>query len=227
MIGIQCVKSLDDRYPMGCGRELFYSLIGEKGTGSWEPKTRRILDTGTAIHAQLQAYLTEVVARSDDTEQFTPEADINPEVNEVADRMDISGHTDGIYIVQEGEDEVRFGIEIKSINDAGYKKTTGPHPAHIMQGTIYQKCLDLPVMLFIYYNKNDSSIAEYPQIFDQHRWDAIEEKLNFIRECTLKEELPVQETSFQCNRCKYKGICKPPTRKGRSEASLNFRKKER
>lgn len=209
-VGSQSGKSLCGNYTMGCGRELYYSFIGAPSEGAWEPRVRRILDTGSAIHAQLQAYLTEIAKRSDGQETFEPEADINPDKNEFADLMDLSGHTDGIYTVDNGKHQIRFGLEIKTINDAGYKSTGGPHAEHKIQGTIYQKCLDLPVMLFIYYNKNDSNIAEYAHIFDPRMWKAIEDKLNMVREHAMNETEPPREIGWQCGRCKYKGICKPP-----------------
>jgi CRISPR/Cas system-associated exonuclease Cas4 (RecB family) len=223
-IGSQSGKSLDGKYPMGCGRELYYSLIGASSEGNWPPRNRRILDTGTAVHAQLQAYLTEIAKRSDGTETFVPEADINPNTNEIADQMDISGHTDGIYTVTTEKDVVRFGLEIKTINDAGYKKTSGPHAEHLMQGTVYQKCLDLPIMVFLYYNKNDSSIAEFAHVYDARRWEAIENKLNFVRECAMDEEPPERELGWNCKTCKFAGVCKPPKQSRAARVGAHFRK---
>ena len=209
-VGSLSGKSLCGRYPMGCGRELYYSFTGAPSEDAWDPRTRRILDTGSAVHAQLQSYLSEIARRSGGEETFTPEADIDPNKNEVADMMDLSGHTDGVYLVDNGRSRIRFGLEIKTINDAGYKGTGGPHAEHKIQGTIYQKCLDLPVMLFLYYNKNDSNIVEYPHVYDPNMWKAIEDKLNFVRDHVMGETEPPQEVGWQCNRCKYKSTCKPP-----------------
>jgi len=225
-IGNQSGKSLCDKYPMGCGRELYYSLIGAESEGAWEPRVRRILDTGTAIHGQVQAYLEEIARRSDGEFEYTPEVDCAPDTNEVADMMDISGHTDGDCRVILSKDEVRFLLEIKSINDAGYAKTSGPHPEHKVQGTIYQKCMDVPVIVFLYYNKNDSSLAEFVHVFDHRIWEAIETKLNYVRDHAIAGTLPDQEPSFQCQRCKYKKVCDPPTKRKRASkaAARLFRK---
>ena len=228
MIGSKSGKSLCGNYPIGCGRELYYSLIGADAEGAWEPRMRRILDTGTAVHSQLQIYLEEIAARSDGAFTFVPEVDVDPDKNDLADMMDISGHTDGDSYAKEDEDEVRFLLEIKTINDAGYKKTSGPHPEHLMQGTIYQACLDVPVIVFLYYNKNDSSIAEYVHTFDSSRWEAIEAKLNVVREHAVAEDPPPRELSFQCQRCRYKKTCKPPRRgRGASKAAASLLRKER
>jgi hypothetical protein len=82
--------------------------------------------------------LAEVAKRRKKTETFEKEALIDPETNSVADVLDISGHTDGIYTITLPHLSVRFGIEIKSINDAGFKATKSVHPEHAVQGTIYQ-----------------------------------------------------------------------------------------
>lgn len=221
-------KSLDGQYSMGCGRLLYYDLVGEESEGAWEPRMRALLDTGSAVHAQLQAYLQEVAKRSGGTETFEPEAGIDPDNNEVADFLDISGHTDGIYTVTVPGLTIRFGIEIKTINDAGYKKTSGPHPEHITQGTIYQKCLDLPVMVFVYYNKNDSSMAEYAQVFDKRLWEAVVKKLEYVREHAYKLEPPERENGWHCSNCKYRKVCTPPRRTRGPEARVTsaFRKRK-
>lgn len=209
-VGSQSGKSLCGRYMMGCGRELYYGYTGAEMSSAREPRNRRILDTGHAIHLQLQSYLLAVADRSDGSEKFTMEVDIDPDTNEVAGRLDLSGHTDGIYEISDGQDDIRIGVEIKSINDSGYKDLTKPHREHQTQATIYQKCLDLPVMVFLYYNKNDSSIAEYLQVFDEDLWGAVERKLEYVRECAMKGKDPEREVSRSCAYCSFKPICKPP-----------------
>lgn len=228
-IGTFSGKSLCGKYPMGCARVLYYDLVGASSEGAIDPRLRRIFDTGSAIHAQLQGYLEVIAANSDGEYEFHPEVDINPNNNEIADQMDISGHTDGDNWVVLGEDKVRFLLEIKTINDAGYKKTSGPHAEHLMQGTVYQKCMDVPLIVFLYYNKNDSSMAEFVHQFDPKRWDAIVEKLNMVREHAFREEPPARETGWHCSNCKYKGICKPPRRgRGRDAKTVSaFRTKRK
>lgn len=211
-VGSTSGKSLCGKYSMGCGRQMYYDYTGAPSEGSWEPRMRRLLDTGSVIHAQLQAYMEVIAARSEGSETFTPEADIDPENNPVAQLLDLSGHADGIYRITSTPDQVRFGVEIKTINDAGYQKTSGPHQEHLTQGTIYQKCLDLPLMVYFYYNKNDSSVAEFIHIFDELRWAAIVKKINMVREHAYKDVPPEQETGWHCSNCKYRGICKPPRR---------------
>jgi hypothetical protein len=227
-IGSITGKSLCGRYTIGCGRLLYYDLVGAESEGAWEPRMRSLLDTGSAVHAQLQAYLREVSSRSNGTEMFEPEAVIDPRNNPIADTMDISGHTDGMYTIQIPDLSFRFGIELKTINDAGYHKTSNPHPEHITQGTIYQKCLDLPVMLFVYYNKNDSRMVEYPQVFDEALWNAIVEKLDCVRSSAFSGTPPERENGWHCTNCKYRKVCQPPKRSKGPDARVTsaFRKRK-
>lgn len=167
-----------------------------------------------------------IASRSEGEIEFTPEAGVNPQNNSVADRYDISGHTDGIVQVNTPEGVVRFGLEIKTINDAGYKKTNSPHGHHITQATVYQACFDLPVFLFLYYNKNDSTMSEFVHIYDHKRWEAIQKRLNAVRSSAMTNEAPDRETSWQCATCRWKGVCKPPKKMSHAAATKMFQIKK-
>lgn len=221
MVGEISGKSLNGRYPMGCARKLFYAYTGEKSEGAWETRMRRRLDEGTAVHALVQTYLHEFARENADTDHFESETVVSPDTNDVADRYDLSGHADGIYTLTTSKGKLRFGLEIKTIATDGFKSLNGPHPEHIIQGTIYQKCLDLPIMLFLYWNVNDCQLAEYVQVFDEARWEAVVEKVDFVREKALAGQLPEQEITFGCRNCQYKGTCKPPRSLGRLDRNVH------
>ena len=84
-------------------------------------------------------------------------------------------------------------------------------------------------MVFLYYNKNDSSVAEFVHVFDERRWDAIVKKLDMVRDHAFREVPPDQEAGWHCSNCKYKGICKPPRRGKASNAktAATFRSRKR
>lgn len=206
--------SLCGKYKMGCGRYLYYSYLGEKGVKNWEPRIRRVLDTGSAVHVQLQLYILECAKR----EGFKAEVEVDGDPDK--NPWGLSAHMDaGIHIVNP-KYHTRFGVELKSIADDGFKATTRIQDQHLTQCTIYQKLFDLPVILVVYYNKNTSALAEFIHVFDPARWKAIEDKLDMVRMASLTGEPPPYEVSFECNRCKYKLICKPP----RKTSSASTRK---
>jgi CRISPR/Cas system-associated exonuclease Cas4 (RecB family) len=209
-IGRLTGKTLDKKYPMGCGRALYYGYVGAKSENSFDPRLRRIFDNGSGIHLQLQMYMHHYAKKHKKTDKFQDEVGISPENNAMADSYDISAHMDGLWEFTTPTIHARAGLEIKSINDEGFKATKGAHQEHIIQGTVYQACLDLPLMVFLYYNKNDSSLAEYVQVFDEDRWNSIKEKLDYVRGCAMKGTEPPQEITFGCRNCKYAAVCKPP-----------------
>ena len=203
-VGLKNGKSLCGKYTMGCGRYLYYSYLGVKGTKNFDPKIRRILDTGSAVHVQLQLYILECAKR----EGFEAEIEVDgdPDKNE----WGLSAHMDAGVRIHTPSLRVRFGVELKSIADDGFKATTRIHDNHLTQVTIYQVLFDLPFMLVVYYNKNNGLMAEFIHTFDRDRWRAIEDKLEMVRMASLIGEPPPHEVSYECTRCKYRAVCDPP-----------------
>lgn len=215
-VGMKNGRSLCGKYVMGCGRYLYYAYTGARGEKSFDPKFRRILDSGSALHVQLQLYILEAAKRQGFKAKI--EVDGNPRENE----WSLSAHMDAGIEVVTPEIAVRFGTEIKTIGDDGFKVTTKLQDHHATQSTIYQKLFDLPVILGLYYNKNNSMLAEFLHVWDQQRWEAIEAKLNFVREQSLIGEPPPHEVSYECNSCKYKAVCNPPRRASTAQTRKLF-----
>lgn len=216
-IGNTTGKSLCGNYMMGCARLLFYRYVEEEPRENIDPRTRRIFNTGTKIHEQLQEYLADLVKETEGTEAFADEVSINRKTSEVAAEFELDTTTDGIYEINiVGEIEARFGLEIKSINKAGFDSLGSPKPQHVVQAIVYMACLDLPVMQLLYYCKNDSVMAEFTVPFDHDVWQAVVNKINFVREHAIEGTLPSQEVGYHCRQCRYKHICKPPKPKSAS-----------
>lgn len=209
-IGNKTGRSLCGKYPIGCGRLLYYRYVGEEAHDKIPPRLRRIFDTGSAIHRQLQDYLHAISERTGGVETFVEEAEFNEGNSDVASSYDIESTTDGIWTVKVPELELTFGLEIKSMKDELFKKLNGPEPYHVVQCHVYMACLDLPFMAVLYYNKNDSTMAEFVVQFDDDIWNAITDKINFVRKCAVDEKEPEREVGFHCRTCRYAHICKPP-----------------
>jgi CRISPR/Cas system-associated exonuclease Cas4 (RecB family) len=208
-IGSASGRSLCGRYIMGCGRRLGYRYSGVEPHDHIDPRLRRIFDTGTMIHLQLQDYLKQIAARSDGTERFTDEKPIFPSTSKAADILDIISTTDGEYEII-GDDNVRWILEIKSINTDEFKSMSKPKEEHVVQSNVYMGCLDIPVSLVLYYDKNTSSMAEYLVKFDSVLWAAVMAKINYVRATVMEDNEPPQEPGFHCRTCPYAYVCKPP-----------------
>lgn len=208
-LGNKTGSSLCGKYTIGCARLLYYRYVGEEPRDKIPPRLRRIFDTGHKVHEQLQGYLR-TIAEKLDAEAFVDEAEFNEKNSPVASSYDIESTTDGIWTITVPDLELRYGLEIKSMKDELFKKLNGPERYHVVQCMVYMACLDLPFMVALYYNKNDSSMAEFVVEFDDNIWNAIADKINYVRRCAVDEEEPEREVGFHCRTCRYKYICKPP-----------------
>lgn len=209
-IGNKTGRSLCGKYPIGCGRQLWYRYIGEEAHDKTPPRMRRIFDTGTKVHEQLQGYLSIIAKRTNGAEVFVKEAGFNEKNSSVASSYDIESTTDGIWTIDVPDLNLRFGLEIKSMKDDLFKKLNGPESYHVVQCHVYMACLDIPIMVVLYYNKNDSSMAEFAVVFNDEIWKAIADKINYVRKCAVDEEEPEREVGFHCKTCRYEHVCKPP-----------------
>jgi hypothetical protein len=112
----------------GCVRASYYSRTGaEKKSNSIEPRTRRIFDNGTFVHNRLQEYLKDMGMLLID------------EVPVIDKEYEIQGHTDGILQLPNKELAI---LEIKSINDGGFKALKTAKEEHKLQGLVYLHCLE-------------------------------------------------------------------------------------
>lgn len=209
-IGSDTGHSLCGQYKMGCACLLYYRYIEEEPRTHIDPRTRRIFDTGHKVHDQLQGYLKRIAEWSEGAEVFVKEAMFNEDNSAVAKKYEIESTTDGIWEIKIPDLNIRFGIEIKSMKTELFKTLNAPKPETVVQAMIYMACLDLPLVTIIYYNKNDSVMMEFPMTFDQKVWDAVVDKINYVREAAVDEKPPKQEVGFHCKRCRYYHVCKPP-----------------
>jgi len=223
-IGSKGGKSLCGKYVMGCARVMYYRYCGVEPKQNIDPRLRMIFNTGTKIHEQLQGYLHKVARASEDTEVFVDEVHFDERTPGPAMDLDIDSTTDGIWAVRAEGDEIRVGLEIKSMKKELFDKLNGPGPEVITQAQVYMGCLDLPMMCILYYNKNDSIMAEYFITFDKDHWEAIKQKIYFVRRHAVDGEEPPREDGFHCRTCRYAHVCKPPRRgrRGSRHGSLTM-----
>jgi CRISPR/Cas system-associated exonuclease Cas4 (RecB family) len=191
---------------MGCARMLYYRYISEEPEEALKPRSRKIFNTGTKIHEQIQEYLHEVAKLAGASFKFADEVRFKVSNNKFADKYDIESTADGVVEVKTSS-SIRFGLEIKSIKSELFSKLSSPKPEHIIQSHVYMRCLDLPLMVILYYNKNDSSVLEFPIVFDYKIWKAIADKIDYVRKCAIEKKAPGKEPHFFCKECKYYHIC--------------------
>jgi len=210
-LGSRSGKSLCGKYMVGCGRLLYYRAIGVEQRSIINPRLRRIFDTGSAIHGQLDTYFRGMAERTGRVEVFEPEVQIGPGDTEETLEWGIIVRVDGTYIISLDDDRmVRICLEFKSIRSEDFRKLRRPKEEHITQLQVGMGAMDIPVGLLIYYDKDTSNMVEFRVIFSHDHWGAITGKIHMVRRGVVLREAPPREEGFHCKTCKYSWYCLPP-----------------
>jgi hypothetical protein len=170
-----------------CPRSIVYSRLNyETDACHVDARSRRIFDNGTHVHLRLQEYMLESgILHMDEVPVFD-------------DVLQIQGHTDGLINISKFEAGI---LEIKSINDNGYKSLVDAKEEHKMQATVYMYCLENRRKYLKEHYKTQEDFdkylkskayekfirAHYKHIKDGSKHTA-EEKLQFKLECHKKSD---------------------------------------
>lgn len=191
-----------------CLLKIYYEAIGVEQQVVHEARDLLIFAVGTAFHDMLQGY---GVAGAWG-ERYVPEIPIGE--TPLAQALMIEGHADAdnILVVDgiAGAPIFEVGIvhEYKSINDNGFQELKGrPKPAHAQQATIYSACLNRPIVVYLYVNKNNSNILDLPVPFQPHLWDVMQKKAVTVRDAVLTGNPPPGEVGYHCKQCGYMSQC--------------------
>lgn len=183
-----------------CLRARYYARNQEdKDVNAIQPRTRRIFDTGHALHERTQNYLKEEGIL------------IQDEVPVRDDVLNIQGHTDGLLMLDDDECAI---FEYKTINEHGFKTLITIKPEHYMQGLVYLYCMeqrrkqlkrrykDLSTFLKSYNTRKQEYLKNYTHIEGgkKHTKDeklALQVKLNNKRDLILfKLKKPITKVCF-------------------------------
>lgn len=138
-----------------CKRAVFYELSmvpTSDRTASPDAKLQFIFDLGHFIHRYVQTAL------------YSAGVLVGMEVPVVSRKHRINGRGDGIVVYKEGT----ALLEIKSINDYGFRKLTNrPKDEHDKQAQVYAAILKQEWIVYLYVNKNtcEMKVMEIP--FDE------------------------------------------------------------
>lgn len=203
--------SLCRKYPMGCGRMLYYRYSGEAPERRTPPRIKRIFDIGSYLHDMLQTYL-ENICRSSPFLFFEREVVVSPEDSKLAAEYEIYSTMDGLFTISApGSENIVFVVEIKTISADMFKTLTSALDYNIVQLNVYMALTGIHRGVIIYINKNDGNLLDFPLAFEPKIWKAVTEKINYVRDCRDKGTIPDREVHFFCGDCKYNHICKPKT----------------
>jgi hypothetical protein len=196
-----------------------------------DPKLRMIFDIGSAWHTVMQRYGKQ--GAWCDPGHYHPEAPIDPDALTfdgrpalpIAQQYWIRGSADALldyYTVTVpgvGPVALRIIHEYKTINSNGFDKLIRPKPEHKKQATIYSAVFDVPVVVYLYTNKNNCQTIDFPVPFDYTIWQEITAKIGKVQYYVDGGYTPPwEETSAvlspsDCDGCPLQKACQPPKRR--------------
>jgi len=195
--------------PHPCLLKIYNEMVGEPGQGTFDPRTQLVFDLGHAVHDMFQAYGKAGAWGP----IYEPEATLSQTLQELSERLMIEGHADAENILTVDIDgspvvyEVGIIHEYKTMNDRNFDKLTQPKPEHKTQALVYSACLNRPVVVYLYFNKDNQNLADFPVQFSPDAWLQIETKALVLLDAVKEKKPPVATAGFHCQYCPYVMTC--------------------
>jgi hypothetical protein len=146
---------------------LYHAYLNGDNTEDFEPRVKRIFDTGHALQGILDEYLRGAGVLVD-----TEVAAEDPE-------LEIMGHADGIIKLG----KLKGVLEVKTMNISNFSTAYEPRDEHLIQINTYMHCLDTPRGALLYWCKDDCRLKEFFVKLDQAILDPVFEKIRYVQRC--------------------------------------------
>lgn len=187
-----------------CLLKIFNDMVGIQGEQRVEPRLRLIFDLGHAVHHMFQSY-GEAGAWGP---IYKKEVEVSSKFQPLAEQLMLEGHADADNILTidiEGHPLYEVGLvhEYKTCNSNVFDKLKRPKPEHKQQAMLYGAALNRPVIVYLYLNKNDSNLADFPVEFEPALWDQLYIKAMFLKNTYDRGIPPQAEVGYHCRDCPY------------------------
>lgn len=188
-----------------CFLKVYNDMVGAVGEERIEPRLRLTFDIGHAVHHMFQSY-GEAGAWGP---LYKKEVEVSGQYQQLAADLMLEGHADAdnILTIDVGDQYPLFEVgivhEYKTANDNNFSKLKRPKPEHKQQAMIYGAALDRPVIVYLYLNKNDSNLTDFPVEFEPALWEPLRNKIATLKGFYDKSTPPPGETGFHCKECPY------------------------
>lgn len=207
--------------PHPCLLKVYNEMLGKEGKEKIDTRTMLIFELGHAIHDMLQRYGLQGAWGP----EYTKEVRLSKELQELSDTLMLEGHADAenILVIDDIPNspytyEVGLVHEYKSINSNGFEKLTRPKPEHKVQAMVYAASLNRPIVVYLYLNKNDCTMADFPVAFEPELWAVIEGKARLLKQHFENKTPPPGVFGFHCQQCPYVFDCPTYAESGKKPA---------
>lgn len=195
-----------------CLLRIYNEMVGKPQRETHDARLQLIFDFGSALHEVFQTYGEKGCWGP----RYEKEVPITGEHQALAAELMMEGSADAENIITIDDIpnspyayEVGLIHEYKSINTNGFKGLNGPKGNHVQQATVYSVVLNRPIVVYLYMDKNDSNLKDYPIAFDPARWQALYSKGKQLVDCYDKQVEPPADVGFHCQECGYYFDCAP------------------
>jgi CRISPR/Cas system-associated exonuclease Cas4 (RecB family) len=195
--------------PHPCDLKLYNEMVGKDSIDQIEPRVQLIFDIGHAVHGMFQDYGRQGAWGP----IYKEEVRVNGEFQALAEEYMIEGSADAdnILTIDDIPDapiyELGIVHEYKTIKGENFNKLSSPRPEHKKQATIYSAILNRPIVTYLYFNKNDSNLVDFPVPFDQTEWEDIKQRCKRLIHHFNVLQPPKGFTGYHCKECSYKTDC--------------------
>lgn len=192
-----------------CLLKLYNELVGIDGQKKVDPRLQLIFDLGHSIHHMFQTYGMNGAWGPN----YKAEVPVSGDFQELAYELMIEGHADAENLLHVEIPnspyiyEVGLVHEYKSIKSENFNKLTRPKPEHQKQALVYSACLNRPIVVYLYFSKNDSNMADFPVEFKPDLWRTIDHKTRTLVDLYQRGVAPKGETGYHCQDCQFALSC--------------------
>lgn len=199
--------------PHPCLLMIYNQMVGElPEQKKTEARMQLVFDLGSAVHRMFQNYGLAGAWGP----HYRKEVPITAEYQELAAALMLEGSADAdnILIIDDIPNspytyEVGVVHEYKTMKSENFQKLTRPKPDHQVQAMVYSAALDRPIVCYIYMNKNDQNLADFPVEFNYDLWNKVGGKASLLKTYVDRRELPPAEVGYHCKECGYAYQCGP------------------
>lgn len=166
---------------------------------------RRAGAIGTALHSMYQKNYHR--AAKSGLFEFYDEVPLDADTSPEARRLSLRGKADGL-ILFEGH---RLGQEYKSVSGVVFKSLREPPEDHLLQASVYQECLALEAMWFIYISRETFVDRHIVMRIPSSYWETMKRRAQVVLGNTLTKSVPPGTDDMRtCSICAYNLVCPEP-----------------
>lgn len=195
---------------LSCDRRIWFDTTNtEKRTPkNWRQEMIYLL--GNIIHRALQDFGHKGAFG---TTSYVDEQQVSKEMHERAALYDIEGAADAVATIRientpmQKAYNVSIMHEYKSASGQSFSGTRRAKPDHLKQASTYAWVLNLPLIVFLYVNKETGEMVDFVEPFNPSVWGLVETRIQSLMPFIREGRPPPAFPSADCRECGFRWTC--------------------